>query len=484
MQSDDTADHLGHDQNEYQLWLSGLADGMPGLVIILDRDWRFEYMNKEAEVLFKCSKDSLGGQKYVDIYPRQHGILFNPDWMRKMLSKGGGQRDIYSIQLHKWFDVRVYTRDGHIYILLKDITLDIYQKKIMRMMQLSVNKMGDMAFWFTPGGHIIYANQSACETLGYDEKKLVSMKLQDISSIHSLEQWTGHFKQAKGQGSVTFESSLFVSDGSAIPVEVNCNFVKYYNDEYIVAYARDITMRRNADEKLNASKAEAELYVDLMGHDINNMNQIALGFIELVQEKIGNGESLHREDAVLLGRAIGSLNNSSKLIDNVRKIQREKLGLYKLELIDVCKMLIEVIGQFKKSDDRDIAINYECPEGLFVPANELLREVFTNLIGNSVKHSGGPLTINVKAEKVGKNGEGFCRVIVEDNGPGIPDSLKRTLFDRLSLTTTRVRGKGFGLCLIKILVDDYNGHFSVEDRVSGDHTKGAKFVVTLPMAKN
>src|SRR5208337_2022264 len=139
MQSDDTADHLGPDQNEHQLWLSGLADGMPGLVIILDRDWRFGYMNKEAEVLFKCSKDSLRGQKYDDIYPRQHGILFNPDWMRQMLSKGGGQRDIYSIQLHKWFDVRVYTQDGHIYILLKDITLDIYQKKIMRMMQLSVN---------------------------------------------------------------------------------------------------------------------------------------------------------------------------------------------------------------------------------------------------------------------------------------------------------------------------------------------------------
>jgi nitrogen-specific signal transduction histidine kinase len=74
----------------------------------------------------------------------------------------------------------------------------------------------------------------------------------------------------------------------------------------------------------------------------------------------------------------------------------------------------------------------------------------------------------------------YCRVAVEDDGPGIPDTLKNTLFDRLSLTTTRARGKGFGLCLIKMLVDDYHGKFWVEDRIKGDHTNGARFVVMLP----
>jgi sensor histidine kinase regulating citrate/malate metabolism len=54
------------------------------------------------------------------------------------------------------------------------------------------------------------------------------------------------------------------------------------------------------------------------------------------------------------------------------------------------------------------------------------------------------------------------------------------LFDRLSLSSSRARGKGFGLCLIKLLIDDYRGKFRVEDRVPGDHTKGARFVVMLP----
>jgi len=48
-----------------------------------------------------------------------------------------------------------------------------------------------------------------------------------------------------------------------------------------MAFARDITDRKRSEKALLESKAEAELYVDLMGHDINNMNQIALGYLEL-----------------------------------------------------------------------------------------------------------------------------------------------------------------------------------------------------------
>jgi nitrogen-specific signal transduction histidine kinase len=69
---------------------------------------------------------------------------------------------------------------------------------------------------------------------------------------------------------------------------------------------------------------------------------------------------------------------------------------------------------------------------------------------------------------------------VEDNGPGISDTLKSTLFDRLNPDSTRARGKGFGLCLTKMLIDDYEGVFYVENRVQGDHTKGSRFVVMIP----
>ncbi len=43
----------------------------------------------------------------------------------------------------------------------------------------------------------------------------------------------------------------------------------------------DLTVRRNAERGLKMAREQAELYVDVMGHDINNLNQIALGYLEL-----------------------------------------------------------------------------------------------------------------------------------------------------------------------------------------------------------
>jgi len=79
----------------------------------------------------------------------------------------------------------------------------------------------------------------------------------------------------------------------------------------------------------------------------------------------------------------------------------------------------------------------------------------------------------------GEKGMKFCKVAVEDNGPGIPDSLKALIFDR-SQTAKKLRGKGLGLYIVNTLVSDFHGKVWVEDRVSGDHSKGAKFVVMLP----
>ncbi len=250
--------------------------------------------------------------------------------------------------------------------------------------------------------------------------------------------------------------------------------------ERVYGISQDVTDRKMAEEALLKAKNEAELYVDLMGHDINNMNQISMGYLELAHNILDYEGKLGKDNGHLLENAIHSLENSSKLIDNVRKMQRERLGLYDAEVIDVNALLEEVAGQFNRVPNRDVRIDYVPAKACYVRANMLLKDVFINLVGNSIKHSTGPLSVGIEIVKIIQDGVPCCKVAVEDDGPGIPDSLKLTLFDRLNLATTRARGKGFGLCLIKMLVDDYGGRFWVEDRVDGDHTKGARFVVVLP----
>ena len=84
--------------------------------------------------------------------------------------------------------------------------------------------------------------------------------------------------------------------------------------------------------------------------------------------------------------------------------------------------------------------------------------------------------------KVFEDGREYYRTIVEDNGPGIPDDMKDRIFSRLLRGGTKASGAGLGLYLVRRLVEDYHGRVWAEDRVPGDHTKGAKFIVLLPVA--
>ncbi len=189
---------------------------------------------------------------------------------------------------------------------------------------------------------------------------------------------------------------------------------------------------------------------------------------------------LEKSNINLLAKPHEMLLNSSQLIDNVRKIQREKSGNYKSGILDVGSVLREVKDSYAHVPGKDITIELNQNGECRVLANELLKDIFVNIVGNSIKHSSGPLLINIEMTMVADHGKHYCRVSVDDNGPGIIDEVKSKLLDRLSPENTRARGKGFGLYLINQLVNDFNGKFWMEDRVPGDHTKGARFVVMLP----
>ncbi|BAI60124.1 putative histidine kinase [Methanocella paludicola SANAE] len=331
--------------------------------------------------------------------------------------------------------------------------------------------------------HIIYESPSSEKILGYPPGYTLGKS--PFEFIHPddrerVRNDLGEVYEGTNPGTPT-EFRIRKADGSYLEVEsIGNNMIGIRGVDGIVITTRPITERKRAEKALKEAKAQAELYVDLMGHDINNMNQVSLGFLELAHNIIELEGKLGEDNIVLLDKAMNSLKDSSMLIESVRKIQQEKMGLYEPQVLDVGTVVGDAIKHFDRIPKRDIKINYSQDDHYFIKANSLLKDVFINLIGNAIKHSKGPLVINIRACQVIAKGKRYCRVEVEDNGSGIPDSLKATLFDRLNLAATRAKGKGFGLCLIKILVDDYHGMFWVEDRVKGDHAQGARFVVLLP----
>ena len=146
------------------------------------------------------------------------------------------------------------------------------------------------------------------------------------------------------------------------------------------------------------------------------------------------------------------------------------------QAIDLDGLLAELRNQYLNVPGKDVAIDYEPCRDCYMMANGLLRDVFANLIGNAIKHSDPTKSVRIGLglERVEDDGRWYCRVTVEDDGPGIPDVQKAKVFTRFHKANVKAVGKGLGLYLVKSLVDDFHGTIHVEDRVQGDYKKGSQ----------
>ena len=262
-------------------------------------------------------------------------------------------------------------------------------------------------------------------------------------------------------------------------MEIRENYVVFDGKEYNCAFATDITERKRAEEAVQDAKAQAELYLDLMTHDITNMNQALMGYLELLEIQAGAGEV----DRGLLDSSMEVINRSSRMIDEVKKLTIAQTGKVPPKEVNIGEVLSAVKARYSNVQDRQVTINYAPGQEGIARADDLLIDVLDNLVENAVRHSKGPVTIDLAVEKVSIKGEEWYKITVADTGPGIPDDLKKKIFRSFKVLGEKTTRRGFGLYLVRTLVDHYHGQVWVEDRVSGDYTKGSKFVVLLPASK-
>ena len=92
------------------------------------------------------------------------------------------------------------------------------------------------------------------------------------------------------------------------------------------------------------------------------------------------------------------------------------------------------------------------------------------------------IVINVSREN--KNETDFIKFEFIDNGLGIPDPMKETIFHREIKEGDIPSGIGLGLLLVKRILESYNGEIRVGDRIEGDYSKGSKFIILIQEKQN
>jgi PAS domain S-box-containing protein len=329
----------------------------------------------------------------------------------------------------------------------------------------------------------MYWSDEFCRILGYRpaecnpglESYLQAIRPEDMGRVRNV------IREFWEMGKlVNLEYAITRADGAIRHMHAEIKAIYSSDGKLIKVFGtvQDVTSVRLNEAKMAEAAKQAELYVDLLSHNINNINQVAIGYAELALRALETGG----RDLSMLDKTIEMLLNSSRLISNVRTIQRIKAGEITPESIDMGSMINGVIGQYRSVRGRKVVINQHIECACKVMASELIREVFSNLIDNAIKHSAGQITIDVHLSKIQDNNVAYCKVTVTDNGPGIPDVKKRALFTRYMQGTTKAEGTGLGLYLVKSLIEIFKGSVWVEDRVPGDTAKGSRFVVMLPLA--
>ncbi|MFX1256923.1 MAG: PAS domain S-box protein [Promethearchaeota archaeon] len=257
----------------------------------------------------------------------------------------------------------------------------------------------------------------------------------------------------------------------------------------IIGLASDITERINAERKLKESEARyrdayerAEFYKDLFAHDINNILQnvkSSLGLLSMWRNMPEKSDKINEIMNIMNDQIV----RGSKLVSNIRRLsQISELGGL-IENVDIFQILKEAIKFISKNfPEKDLNIEIESQiKKSIVRANELLLDVFENILFNAVKYNENPkIEILIRASKDIKEGFNYVKIEFIDNGIGIPDVMKEKIFKGMYSFKDKFNGMGLGLLLVKKLVTNYSGKIWVEDKIQGDPSKGSNFIILIP----
>jgi len=233
--------------------------------------------------------------------------------------------------------------------------------------------------------------------------------------------------------------------------------------EYSV-HLEDQVRERTAE--LEEASQMANLYLDIMVHDINNANTIAIGYTQLLVD------ALEGEQQEIASEMLSRLEQSSETISGVATLRRARESRAALTRVDLDRVIRAQVANFPA-----VLIQYE-GHPVAVLADDLLPEVFANLLGNAEKFGGPDVGITIRVEERREEVE----VSVEDTGPGIPDTVKMDLFHRFGKGECRLAGAGLGLYICRMLIERYGGRIRADDRVRGEPGCGAAIRFTLRKA--
>jgi PAS domain S-box-containing protein len=383
----------------------------------------------------------------------------------------------------------------------------------------TLSSIGDAVMATDLSGNITFMNRVAEDLSGWSFDEAIQQPIQKIFHIineDSRKEVENPVDRVLREGTVAGLANhtvLVRKDGVEFPIDDSGSPIKNQNGQVtgVVLVFHDISERKKAEEalryrneelerlkiKLEKKTAEIEEYASSMeqlaeerakklkdverlatigatagmvGHDIRNPLQGITSDVFLLKQYLTTMPNMKMKEDVA-----ESLDGIEKNIDYINKIVQDLQDFARplspiaqgIDLESLCNEIFDT-KPIPRNISASCQITKDTQKLISDPA--LLKRILTNLVNNAVQAmpNGGKLWVRAKQEA------GDVIITVEDTGVGIPEEIQPKLFT--PLFTTKSKGQGFGLAVVKRMTEALHGTISFETKKG----EGTKFIIRLP----
>ena len=445
-------------------------------VIALDAEWRFTYINKQAErLMWQSAKDVLGCAIW-DVFPDAIGLPFQATYERARTTGRLQSCEAFSPHLSRWFAVNAYpTQKGGVAVCFRDVTANKQIELALRESEERFRTTFEHApvgiDHVDPGGRWLCVNQRLCDILGYTREELLALTFQDITFAADLPLDLERMGQALRGEIATYEmEKRYVrKSGELLWCRLTVSLVRNPDGtpKYFIRIVEDISARKQAEVMLGSAAHELRTPV---GHIKGFVSTLRRPDAELDADTRSEFTAEIESEADRLARLIEDLLEHASWSGGV--VRRRQVTATPAALVGGS---LERVRQELGARDVQVDVADDLPT-VEVDVQSMERAL-ENLLHNAHKYSPQDAPIHISADVRYR----MLELHVDDHGPGIPVNERKHIFEpfyrRTSAADSSVPGKGLGLAICRSIVSAHGGEIRAEDAPDG----GGRFTVALPV---
>jgi PAS domain S-box-containing protein len=494
---------------EREEWFRSVVQHSTDMIAIVDSVGVIIYLSPAVERLLGFQPDRLKGESVIDLVHPDEQTRFGEVF--KYLAAqpnrvAAAEHRLRHAEGHYVFmesiGVNLLGNPGvqGIVVNSRDVTRRRRVEEQLRLVTSAVDQSLDGVMIATapidqPTPEIVYVNPSLLGLTGYEEHELTGASPAVVGgpgAAATVIEQIGLCLQS-GENS-RFEVVSKAKDGRQYPMAVQVVPLKDDNGQitHFVIICRDVTDEREAEserEQLEATLRQAlkmEAVGTLAGGIAHDFNNVLLPMMMLTQLTLNRlpADSRERLD---LGRVLAAQKRAKALVGQILAFSRGSSGEYiEVDLAAICRETLQLLRASLPATvnlvDRLGAV------GRVRADPTQLQQVLMNLCGNAAQAMpSGKGTVTVRLDEVsldyaelleGLRPGRHCRLIVADDGSGIPSGIVERIFDPFFTTKEVGVGTGLGLSVVHGIVTAHHGAITVDTEIG----RGTAFTILLPLA--